>query len=260
MHDRTPALFGRTAFLFIAALVVWLTTGGLSVFAQAPAAAPPAVAKPAASTMDLIQASGLIGLAIVMLSIAGVALVLENLLVLRRSAVVPEELAEELAEQVGAGNLKDAEITTRKRPCYLSHVIAAGLAETRYGYQFVEKAMEDASQAQAAQLFRRVEYLSLIGNLAPMLGLLGTVYGLVLAFKKVAESQGTALAADLADGIYLALVTTVEGLVVSIPALAAAAVFRGWIEQLADETNQWAQRIFVGYRHARHNRKSSSEG
>lgn len=127
----------------------------------------------------------------------------------------------------------------------------AGLQEVRIGYSAVEKAMEDASQEQAARLFRKVEYLALVGNIAPMLGLLGTVYGLVLAFKKVAESRGTALAADLADGIYLALVTTVMGLVVAIPALSAYAIFRSRIEQLASEVNVLAEQIYINYKRGR---------
>ena len=114
----------------------------------------------------------------------------------------------------------EAEQLCKHRPSYLSYVVLAGLQEIRVGYDAVEKAMEDASQEQSARLFRRVEYLAVIGNIAPMLGLLGTVYGILLAFKKLADTPGAADAARLADGIYLALVTTVEGLIVAIPAAA----------------------------------------
>jgi biopolymer transport protein ExbB len=119
--------------------------------------------------------------------------------------------------------------------------------------------MEDASQEQAARLFRKVEYLALIGNVAPMLGLLGTVYGLVLAFKRVAETQGTALAADLADGIYLALITTVMGLVVAIPALSAYAIFRSRIEQLASEVNVIAEHTFLNYKRSRASQEHAAQ-
>ena len=95
--------------------------------------------------------------------------------------------------------------------------------------------MEDATAEQAARLFRRVEYLSVIGNIAPMVGLLGTVTGMLLAFKQVADTEGNAGAAQLADGIYQALVTTVVGLIIAIPALGAFALFRSRVDQLVAE-------------------------
>src|ERR671914_570403 len=99
----------------------------------------------------------------------------------------------------------------------------------------VEKAMEDATAEQAARLFRRIEYLSVIGNIAPMVGLLGTVTGMLLAFKQVADTEGSAGAAQLADGIYQALVTTVAGLIIAIPSLGAFALFRSRVDQLVAE-------------------------
>lgn len=109
----------------------------------------------------------------------------------------------------------------------------------------VEKAMEDATEEQSAQLFRRVEYLSVIGNIAPMVGLLGTVIGMIVAFQEVASTQGSAGAGDLAAGIYQALVTTVGGLIVAIPSLGAFAVFRNRIDQLVAEAAHRAQRALV---------------
>ncbi len=95
--------------------------------------------------------------------------------------------------------------------------------------------MEDATAEQAARLFRRIEYLSVIGNIAPMVGLLGTVTGMLLAFKQVADTEGNAGAAQLADGIYQALVTTVAGLIIAIPSLGAFALFRSRVDQLVAE-------------------------
>ena len=108
--------------------------------------------------------------------------------------------------------------------------------------------MEDAVAEQAARLYRKIEYLSVIGNLAPMCGLLGTVTGMIFAFQQVAVSQGAAGAADLAEGIYSALVTTVGGLIVAMPALAAFAVFRNRIDQLIAEIAFVAQHVFTPVR------------
>ena len=117
----------------------------------------------------------------------------------------------------------------------LSAVIARGLSEAGGGWPEIEKSMEESLAEQAAKLFRRIEYLSVIGNIAPMVGLLGTVTGMLLAFKQVADTEGTAGAAQLADGIYQALVTTVVGLIIAIPALGAFALMRGRVDELVAE-------------------------
>jgi biopolymer transport protein ExbB len=105
--------------------------------------------------------------------------------------------------------------------------------------------MEDAAAQQAARLFRKIEYLSVIGNIAPMVGLLGTVTGMIFAFQQVADTQGAARAAQLAEGIYTALVTTVGGLLVAIPSLAAFAIFRNRVDQLVAEVAFAAHHITV---------------
>ncbi|MFO0944344.1 MAG: MotA/TolQ/ExbB proton channel family protein [Planctomycetota bacterium] len=200
---------------------------------------------------EMVKASGWIGAVIVLLSVTALSLVIEDLIVIRRKSLIPPGLAQDLHAHVSAGEYALAQNACKLRPSYLSYVVAAGLREVKIGYESVEKAMENASQEQAARLFRKVEYLALIGNISPMLGLLGTVYGILLAFKKVAESQGAALAADLADGVYLALVTTVQGLIVAIPTLSAYAIFRSRIEQFASEVNLKAESIFADYKHGR---------
>src|SRR5262249_9921943 len=107
--------------------------------------------------------------------------------------------------------------------------------ESSGGWGEIEKAMEESLAEQAARLFRRVEYLHVIGNIAPMVGLLGTVTGMLLAFKQVADTEGNAGAAQLADGIDQALVTTVFGLIIAIPSLAAFALMRSRVDELVAE-------------------------
>ena len=126
--------------------------------------------------------------------------------------------------------------------------MASGISEVEFGWPAVEKALEDSTAEQGARMYRKVEYLSVLGNLAPMLGLLGTVSGMILAFRQVALSQGAAGAGDLAQGIYSALVTTVAGLLIAIPAMGAFAIFRNRIDQLIAETAYAAQHAFAPIR------------
>lgn len=203
---------------------------------------------PAESVFDIIFAGGFTGFLIVLvlvaLSMIALALVVEHLMTLRLSVLAPEGLAERVAKQLAGDtapatgakptvpNLQGAAAACDQQPSTLARVIRPALAEVDGGWPAVEKALEDATADQAARLFRKIEYLSVIGNIAPMVGLLGTVVGMILAFREVAETQGAARAAELASGIYQALVTTVGGLLVAIPSLAAFAVFRNRVDGL----------------------------
>jgi biopolymer transport protein ExbB len=189
--------------------------------------------------LEIVFSGGIVGITIMVLiilcSIAAMALSVEQLLTLRPSVLMPQGLRDRVQQQLAAGNLKGAFQACDAEPSFLSFLIRTSLAEADSGWTAVEKALEDAAAEQTARLMRRVEYLAVIGNIAPMLGLLGTVVGLLFAFQQVASTQGVARAADLADGIYHALVSTVGGLIVAIPAMALYAAFRNRVDQLAAE-------------------------
>ena len=201
---------------------------------------------------DILLAGGPVGVVILLLSIGAVSLVIEHVMTIRADVLMPPGLGDEVRELLASAKLDDARQRCRGQPSFLAFVLGAGLAEVEGGWTAVEKAVEDAAADQSARLFRKIEYLSVIGNIAPMLGLLGTVIGMIFAFHQVAETQGAARAGDLAEGIYLALVTTVEGLIVAIPALAAFAVFRNRVDQLVAEAAYSAQHALTplkrGYR------------
>ncbi len=188
---------------------------------------------------QIVFSGGPLGIAnmvvLIGLSITALALAMDDLRIVRKGRIVPEGLSEEVRERVAAGELGQARSVCRAYPSFLAAVILHGLSEAEGGWAEVEKAMEDATAEQAARLFRRIEYLSVIGNIAPMVGLLGTVTGMLLAFKQVADTEGNAGAAQLADGIYQALVTTVAGLIIAIPSLGAFALFRSRVDQLVAE-------------------------
>jgi biopolymer transport protein ExbB len=212
---------------------------------------------PEASTADggfwsVVFSGGPFGIGIMLvliaMSILTVYLIVDQSLLLRRSQLLPKSFAEEVRQMLLAGKWKEAEALCRERPSPLGWVLHSGLGEAEFGWPAVEKAMEETLAEQAARLFRRVEYLSVIGNLAPMLGLLGTVAGMIIAFRQVAISQGSAGAGDLASGIYSALVTTVAGLLIAIPALGALAIFRNRIDQLMAESAYVAQQVIAPLR------------
>jgi biopolymer transport protein ExbB len=188
---------------------------------------------------QILFSGGPLGIAIMAvligLSITALALAADDLRIVQRSRIIPDGLSEEIRDLVAAGEFGMARSACKAHPSFLAAVVMHGLNEIDGGWPEIEKAMEDATAEQAAGLFRRIEYLSVIGNIAPMVGLLGTVTGMLLAFKEVADTEGHAGAAQLADGIYQALVTTVAGLIIAIPSLGAFALFRSRVDQLVAE-------------------------
>ncbi|MEX0613137.1 MAG: MotA/TolQ/ExbB proton channel family protein [Pirellulales bacterium] len=194
---------------------------------------------PPETFLEIVFSGGPVGITIMVLiilcSIAALALTVEHLITLRASVLMPAGLRERIQQQLATGNLKGAFQACEAQPSFLSYLVRTSLAEAESGWSAVEKALEDATAEQTARLMRRVEYLAVLGNIAPMLGLLGTVVGLLFAFHQVASTQGVARAADLADGIYHALISTVGGLIVAIPAMAVYAVLRNRVDQLAAE-------------------------
>ena len=187
----------------------------------------------------------LIILLLVMLSICGLALVVEHLMTIRQDVLMPSGLDDMVAQHLARGDPPAADLACQQKPSVLAFILRAGLAEVDGGWPAIEKATEDVLAEQAARLLRKVEYLSVLGNIAPMVGLLGTVIGMIFAFQEVADTQGAARAAELASGIYQALVTTVGGLLVAIPSLATYAIFRSRVDQLVAEMAYTAQHALL---------------
>ncbi|MCH2128933.1 MAG: MotA/TolQ/ExbB proton channel family protein [Pirellulaceae bacterium] len=202
---------------------------------------------------DIVLAGGGVGLAIILvlvgLSLTAAYLVFEHLMSIRRSVLMPAGLGDQVRSSLSAGQLNEASQACHAQPSLLSFVLLNAMAEVDGGWSAIEKAAEDALAEQAARLFRKIEYLSVIGNIAPMIGLLGTVIGMILAFQQVADTQGAAGAGQLAEGIYQALVTTVGGLIVAIPSLGAFAVLRNWVDQLVAESAYVVQHALAPWKH-----------
>lgn len=195
----------------------------------------------------LLKAGGPIGYVIIALSVAMVALIIEHLLSIRRNALMPRAQAEALHKELSSGQVPQAEQICRQHPTFLSYVILAGLQEASFGYESLEKAMEDAAVEQTARLTRKIEYLSVIGALAPMLGLMGTVWGMIQAFAEFTE-KANPMPADFAPAISEALVTTLFGLCVAVPALAAYAWFRNRIDEFVAEATLLAEHLITPLR------------
>jgi biopolymer transport protein ExbB len=170
------------------------------------------------------------------LSIVTLALILDQAWRSRRSQLLNEDLFQEISTALRKGDFPTALHLMDAEENFLSIVVRRGLAELPTGQQTAEYAVIAAAEEQATKLFSRIEYLNIIGNCSPMIGLVGTVYGIILAFNTLADivRQGGVTRPDqLAEGISIALVNTFWGLIIAIPALAMYGLFRNRIDALA---------------------------
>lgn len=178
-----------------------------------------------------------------LLSFILVALLVMCFLQIRKSVLLPAELSEQFEQHLEAKEYQPAFELAKNDESYLGHVLAAGMGKLQQGYPAALAAMEEAQGEEQMKLEHKISYVSLIGALAPMLGLLGTVTGMVGSFKKIADNPGVAPKPDqLAGGISTALVTTLIGLWIAIPAVLFFQMFRNWLEEInaeaADETGR----------------------
>ncbi len=199
------------------------------------------------SFLELIRAGGAVGIVIAALSVGMVALALEQFFALRCRAIAPARLVESVSALLSQRKYEEAARECRQSATFLGFVVAAGLDEVSRGYRGVEKAMEDACAQYSARLYRRIDFLSVIGTLSPMLGLLGTVWGMILAFSEFAQKTNVQIT-ELAPGISTALVTTLLGLAVAIPAYAAYAHLRNRIDEAVVLCAQISEHLFRDFR------------
>jgi len=191
----------------------------------------------------LFRASGIIGFIITLLSLVAVALAIEYALTIRRKVLMPLGFADEVLKLLAQGQPNAALQKCQNDPSALAQILHAGMTQYEFGWDAIEKSAETAAAEQASRLYRKTEYLNMIGNIAPMIGLLGTVVGMVIAFQEMAAADGYGRAADMAEGIYLALVTTIQGLIVAIPCLAAYSLFNNRVATLISETVYVAEQV-----------------
>jgi biopolymer transport protein ExbB len=195
----------------------------------------------------LLLGGGTIGFIIWALSIVTVALAINSFLKLRKVNILPEVIQQQIEELFEAKQYREAIDMTEQQPDFLSYMVHSALSEAPHGYPAMERAMEEAAEERTTQMLRRIEWLNLIGNIGPMLGLLGTVWGMIGAFFTIVQT-GAPEPAKLAGDIGVALVTTLLGLAVSIPALSVYAILRSRIDALTSEAIMTSQELISTFR------------
>ena len=169
------------------------------------------------------------------LSFTLVALLVMNLLTASRNNVCPASLVEGFENHLNEKRYQDAYELAKSDESFLGQVLSAGLAKLQSGYAQAIEAMQEVGEEENMKLEHRLSYMQLIGTISPMIGLLGTVQGMIQSFYVIANSTGAPKPADLAEGISKALFTTLIGLMIAIPAIAIYSILRNRISRLVLE-------------------------
>ncbi|HWB11317.1 MAG TPA: MotA/TolQ/ExbB proton channel family protein [Pirellulales bacterium] len=169
------------------------------------------------------------------LSFTFVALIVMNVLTLRRSSIVPMELVEAFEANLNEKKYQEAYDLAKNDDSFLGHVLAAGLGKLSQGYPQAIEAMQEVGEEETMKLEHRLGYIALIGTISPMVGLLGTVDGMVKSFQVIAHSPTQPKPSELAAGISMALITTLVGLWLAIPAIALFGIMRNRMARLTLE-------------------------
>jgi biopolymer transport protein ExbB len=181
-------------------------------------------------------------LPILFMSLVVVTFAIERFLGLRQSRVLPPELVSslgQLGQSAGGFDPRQAYRICQQFPSTASTIVRTMLLKIGRPHSEVEHGVAEASEREAARLYSNVRWLNLAATVTPLLGLLGTVWGLIRAFHDTTQlAPGWNKAEYLAEGIYIALVTTLSGLVVAIPAAILAHLFEGRIQTLFHQIDE----------------------
>jgi biopolymer transport protein ExbB len=227
----------RVALLvaMIAAVVFIVSSSGLAQGTAAPGAAADATKFQKQGILSLILGHiDFVSITIFILSVTGLTLIIQGFIKIRTGALIPETSTNHIRELIGRREFKELIDFTENDPSFISRALNPALKRAP-SFSSMKEAMETAVAEQTAEQFRRIEYLNIIGNLGPLLGLLGTVLGMIYAFQDLMAAGGDAKPAELAGGISTALCHTFLGLFLAVPCLAVFGIQRTMVDRLTTQ-------------------------
>jgi biopolymer transport protein ExbB len=186
--------------------------------------------------MWFIKSSGLIGLFILILSMYFVATIIRLFLELKMSVAAPPEEVAQCEQLLGARDFQGLYEFARSRTSFFSKLVSSGIAELQAGLPEARELMDREAEAETVDMERKISMLAVIGSLGPMIGLIGTLKGMIASFAVIALSDTQLKASQVAEGISEALLLTFEGVALAVPAIFFFAFFRNRVSQISVET------------------------
>ncbi|MFP6873618.1 MAG: MotA/TolQ/ExbB proton channel family protein [Verrucomicrobiales bacterium] len=224
-YKTIPSLNWRRALFFSASLFLIFTSMAMAQEAGGEAD------ENGETMFSLILKGGAVMIPLGIASVLALALSLERFISLKEERILPKKFIAGLGDAWKSDSTGEAaEDFCNSSSGSAGNIFKAGIKWRNEGHEAISKAIEDAGSREADKIKRSLRPLSVIAGVCPLLGLLGTVYGMIDAFQKTAQSGGAAKTADLANGIYQALVSTAAGLTIAIPVL----LLFQWLSTRAD--------------------------
>ena len=184
----------------------------------------------------VIKTSGPIGLVIFALSVYFVATTSRLFLELRPAVAMPPDLMQDIQQKMEKRDYKGIYSSIKERDCLFTKITAAGMGELSGGLDEARDIMERVADVQVVEMEKKISMLAVLGTLGPMIGLLGTLQGMIRSFSVIAMSDTQLKASEVAEGISEALLLTFEGVALSVPAIYLFAVFKNRVMSITANT------------------------
>ena len=191
-------------------------------------------AKEGMTLWETIKAGGSMMVVLGGLSVAAVASIIYNFSLLNPRKLVPAAFSEDIIKKLDEGRIEVARSLCRRQNNIIAGIVKAGLDKRHRGVMFAREAMDNYARKEINRLWQNISYLGDIASVAPLVGLLGTVLGMIQAFNVVAFQSALVKPMLLAGGISKAMITTAGGLIIAIPAMLFHAFFKGKIIAIAE--------------------------
>lgn len=260
MSRRMVWFFVAVVFLSVAATTIQTSRMWAAEEKEAAAAAAPAAAggeekgeapvKTKSYAWWIIESSGFIGLVILLLSIYFVATVSRLFFELRPNVVTPPEMLEQLDKLIEQRDFKSVFAVVKEDDSIFCRMLSTGIAELPNGLAEARDVMERVAESIHVELEKKISIMAVLGTLGPMIGLLGTLKGMIASFSVIAMSDVQLKASEVAGGISEALLLTFEGVGLSVPAIFFFSLFRNRVSALTTNASLEADQYLRRFAHA----------
>jgi len=183
---------------------------------------------------QMLKTGGFIMLVLAVISVVTTAMVIYNFMTLKITVLAPRHFSEEVVKRLEEGKFKSVQTMCKTEQNIISAIIVAGLNRLGKGPLIVREAMENCARKEIGNLWQNISYLADIAAVAPLIGLLGTVLGMIQAFNVIAFQTAVVKPILLAGGVSKAMVTTAGGLIVAIPAMLFYTYFKGRVQDITN--------------------------
>lgn len=181
-------------------------------------------------------------------SIVVISLIVEHFINVRRATIIPPDQVQKSRQLIETREFRQCLDSLQKSSTFFARTMTAALQHARHGFDAMHAAAVEKAGELSGRMFRKVEYMNIIGNLGPLMGLLGTVLGMIVAFQGMSGGGGEANAGELARGISLALVNTLLGLSLAVVGLGMFGICRNRIDSLTVEATVQALDLLEYFR------------